>query len=49
MTLHDLKSALVLAQKLNFTRSAEALNIVQPALSRKIQQLEAEIGAPIFK
>lgn len=39
----------MLAQKLNFTRTAEALNIVQPALSRKIQQLEEEIGAPIFK
>ncbi|MEM7373925.1 MAG: LysR family transcriptional regulator [Bacteroidota bacterium] len=49
MNIHSLRSALMLAQKLNFTRTAEALNIVQPALSRKIQQLEEEIGAPIFK
>lgn len=49
MNIQSLKSALILAQKLNFTRTAEALNIVQPALSRKIQQLEEEIGAPIFK
>lgn len=49
MNIHSLTSALMLAQKLNFTRTAEALNIVQPALSRKIQQLEEEIGASIFK
>ena len=49
MNLQALQSAILLAKKLNFTRTAEALNIVQPALSRKIQQLEEAIGAPIFK
>ncbi|MGS0528132.1 LysR substrate-binding domain-containing protein [Zobellia nedashkovskayae] len=35
-------------KKLNFTKTAEALHIVQPALSRKIKQLEESIESPLF-
>lgn len=49
MNIQQLKSVVTLSEKLNFTRAATELNIVQPALSRQIKQLEIEIGAVIFK
>ncbi|OED42595.1 hypothetical protein AB832_02970 [Flavobacteriaceae bacterium (ex Bugula neritina AB1)] len=48
MNLQQLHNVLTLADRLNFTRAAEELNIVQPALSRQIKQLEEEIGATLF-
>lgn len=33
----------------SFHRAAEALNISQPALSRRIQKLEAAVGAPLLE
>ncbi len=49
MNIQLLKNILVLADKLNFTKAAKELNIVQPALSRQIKQVEGQIGAVIFK
>ena len=49
MDLHQLKHFLALADSLNYRRTAEAVFIAQPALSRQIQQLESEIGALLFK
>ncbi|GAA4271690.1 LysR substrate-binding domain-containing protein [Aquimarina gracilis] len=49
MNIQQLKNVLLLSEKLNFTRAAEELNIVQPALSRQIKQLEEEIGATLFE
>ena len=37
-----------LAEKLNFSRAAEARHVTQPAFSRRIQALEAWMGAPLF-
>jgi LysR family transcriptional regulator, benzoate and cis,cis-muconate-responsive activator of ben and cat genes len=37
------------AQERSFTRGAERLNMAQPPLSRRIQELEAEIGAQLFE
>ena len=48
MDLQHIRSAILLSKKLNFTKTAEALHIVQPALSRKIKQLEEAIASPIF-
>src|SRR5258706_11018526 len=39
---------LALSRTLNFTRAAEASNVSQPALTRAIQQLEHELGGPLF-
>lgn len=48
MTLNQLESFLVLAQRLNFTLAAEDLFISQPALSRMISALEQELGIQLF-
>jgi LysR family transcriptional regulator, benzoate and cis,cis-muconate-responsive activator of ben and cat genes len=37
------------ADERSFTRGAERLRMAQPPLSRRIQELEAEIGAPLFE
>lgn len=49
MNIHHLRSVAVLAEKLNFTRAAEELHIVQPALSRQIKQIEEVLGVSLFK
>jgi len=36
------------AEKLNFTRAAAALNISQPAVTQHIKQLEGHYGQPLF-
>ncbi len=48
MTLVQLRHFISLAQSGSFTRSAEALHLTQPALSRSIQALEEELGQPLF-
>ena len=48
MNIQQLKNILILAQKLNFTRAAEQMNIVQPAFSRQVKQLEEEVGVKLF-
>ncbi len=48
MTLVQLRHLIALAQSGSFTRSAEALFLTQPALSRSIRALEDELGQPLF-
>lgn len=48
MTLVQLRHLVSLAQSGSFTRSAEALFLTQPALSRSIRALEDELGQPLF-
>jgi DNA-binding transcriptional LysR family regulator len=48
MTLVQLRHLISLAQSGSFTRSAEALFLTQPALSRSIRALEEELGQPLF-
>lgn len=48
MTLTQLESFLVLAQRLSFTQAAEDLFISQPALSRMTSALEQELGLQLF-
>jgi len=47
-SLDVLKTFLVVAQKLNFTRAAEVLNVTQGAVSRQIAGLEAHLGYALF-
>lgn len=37
------------ARRLSFSRAAEELNMSQPAVSKHIRQLEAELGVPLFQ
>ena len=49
MELHQIRYFLSLSNTLNFTRAAEECNVSQPALSRAISQLEAELGGELFR
>ena len=49
MELQDLRCFMAVAQQLNFTRAAEWLHVTQPTLSRRIRDLETELGAQLFE
>lgn len=44
-----LETAIVLAEELHFSRAAARLRIDQATVSRRIQELEGEIGFPLFE
>jgi DNA-binding transcriptional LysR family regulator len=48
ISLREVEMMLRVAELGSISRAAQALNIVQPALSRHIQKLEAVLGAPLF-
>lgn len=45
----DLRAFLTVVEQESFHRAAATLNLSQPAVSRRIQKLEAEIGAPLLE
>lgn len=47
--LRHLKHLSAVAEHASFSRAAEALHITQPALSRSIQGLEAQVGGALFE
>ncbi len=49
MEMQQIRYFLTLAQTLNFTRAAEECNVTQPALTRAIQALEAELGGDLIR
>jgi DNA-binding transcriptional LysR family regulator len=48
MQMHQVRYFLVLAEELNFTRSAARCNVAQPSLTRAIKALEEELGGALF-
>lgn len=48
MEMSQIRYVLAAARHLNFTRAAAECNVSQPALTKGIRALEAELGAPIF-
>jgi DNA-binding transcriptional LysR family regulator len=48
MEMQQVRYFLALARELNFTRAAESCHVTQPALTRAIQALEAELGGRLF-
>lgn len=49
MELRHLRYFLAVAEALNFTKAAAQLRVAQPALSRRVQDLEEEIGVDLLK
>jgi DNA-binding transcriptional LysR family regulator len=48
MEMHEIRYFLAACQTLNFHRAAEIVHVGQPALTRAIQKLEAELGGHLF-
>lgn len=48
MEMRQLRYFITLSEELNFTRAAQRLHIVQPALSRQIRELEKDLGILLF-
>src|SRR5260370_6353034 len=49
MELRHLRYFLAVAEALSFTKAAAQLRVAQPALSRKVQDLEDEIGVDLLR
>ena len=48
MELRHLRYFVAVAEELNFRKASERLRVAQPALSRQIQDLEADVGAKLL-
>src|SRR5215472_1713166 len=49
MELDQIEAFVAIARNGGFTRAATALHLSQPAVSRRLQMLEGELGAPLFE
>ncbi len=49
MELSELEAFITIIRAGGFTRAAELLHLSQPAVSRRIELLERELGAPLFE
>ncbi|WFU44650.1 LysR family transcriptional regulator [Bradyrhizobium sp. CB82] len=48
MELRHLRAFAAIGKELHFGRAADSLRIAQPALTKTIQQIEAEVGTPLL-
>lgn len=49
MELYQIRYFLAVSRTLNFTHAAAECNVSQPALTRAVQKLEAELGGELFR
>ena len=49
MEMHEVRYFLAACETMNFHRAAASCNVTQPALTRAIQKLEAELGGSLFR
>ncbi|TDN70070.1 LysR family transcriptional regulator [Paraburkholderia sp. BL10I2N1] len=49
MELRQLRYFIAVAEEMNITRAADRLHMTQPPLSRQIQQIEEDVGLPLFE
>jgi DNA-binding transcriptional LysR family regulator len=49
LSLDPLRGFRAAARHLSFTRAAQELNVTQPAISREVKVLEAQLGQPLFR
>ncbi|HEX9782614.1 MAG TPA: LysR family transcriptional regulator, partial [Opitutaceae bacterium] len=49
MDVYTLRSFVVLAEHLHFSRAAKVLNLSQPALTKQIRNLESEMDSVLFE
>lgn len=49
MELSEIEAFITISRAGGFTRAAELLHLSQPAVSRRIELLERELGAPLFE
>jgi DNA-binding transcriptional LysR family regulator len=49
MEMIEIEAFVTIAESGTFTRAAESLHLSQPAISRRIELLERELGAPLFE
>lgn len=47
--LQGIQAFVKVAEFCCFTKAAEALNVTQPALTRRIKKLEESLGTPLFE
>ncbi|HVI84363.1 MAG TPA: LysR family transcriptional regulator, partial [bacterium] len=49
MELDHVEAFVAVVRRGGFTRASPGLHLSQPAISRRIHLLEAELGAPLFE
>lgn len=49
MDFRHLRYFLAVAEELSYSRASRRLRVAQPALSRAVKELEAELGLPVFE
>jgi DNA-binding transcriptional LysR family regulator len=48
MDIAQLRQFVLVAERLNISHAAEAMNLTQPALSKSMQPLQRELGTSIY-